>query len=79
MATQGAPCPQSTNPDLPLNQDPPSAQATQDNGMGLTAPNGQNCTIRSFVTGRCLQALIGQYKKFGWKWNAAGTFPTGQR
>ena len=58
MATQGAPCPQSTNPDLPLNQDPPSAQATQTNGMGLTAPNGQNCTIRSFVTGRCLQALI---------------------
>ena len=39
--------------------------------MGLTAPNGQNCTIRSFVTGGCLQALITQYKKFGWKWNAA--------
>ncbi len=76
--TQGAPCPQSTLPDLPLPDDPPSAQATQTNGMGLTAPNGQNCTIASFTSGRCLQALITQYNKFGWKWNAAGTFPTGQ-
>ena len=31
-----------------------------------------------FRTGRCLQALIAQYKKFGWKWNAANQFPTGQ-
>ena len=46
--------------------------------MGLTTPNGQNCTIRSFMSGGCLQALITQYKKFGWKWNAAGTFPTGR-
>ena len=80
--TQGAPCYYS-NPsvpvDFPLNQVPASFQATQDNGMGLTAPNGQNCTIRSFVTGGCLQALITQYQKFGWKWNAANQFPTGQR
>jgi hypothetical protein len=80
--SQGAPCYYS-NPsvpvDFPLNQVPASFQATQDNGMGLTAPNGQNCTIRSFVTGGCLQALITQYQKFGWKWNAANQFPTGQR
>lgn len=77
--TQGAPCPQSFTPDLPLPSDPPSAQATQTNGMGLTAPNGQNCTIAQFTSGRCLSALILQYTKFGWKWNAAGTFPPGQR
>jgi hypothetical protein len=80
--TQGAPCYYS-NPsvpvDFPLNEVPASFQATQDNGMGLTAPNGQNCTVRSFVTGGCLQALITQYQKFGWKWNAANQFPTGQR
>jgi hypothetical protein len=80
--TEGAPCYYS-NPDVPtdfpFDKVPANYQATQDNGMGLTVPNGQNCTIRSFVTGRCLQALIAQYKKFGWKWNAAGTFPGRQR
>ncbi len=76
--TQGAPCPQSTTPSLPFNQDPPSAQVTQFNGMGLTAPNGENCTIQSFVTGNCLKALVQQYKKFNWQWNAANTFPSPQ-
>ena len=53
--TQGAPCPQSTNPSLPLPQDPPSAQVTQSNGMGLTAPQGQNCTVEEFLSGSCLK------------------------
>lgn len=67
------------NADFRFDMVPADQQVTQDNGMGLTAPNGQNCTIASFTSGRCLQALITQYNKFGWKWNAAGTFPTGQR
>ncbi len=81
MVTQGAPCYYSNPavpPDFPFNQVPASFQVTQDNGMGLTAPNGQNCTIRQFVTGACLQALVAQYEQFGWKWNMADTFPSGQ-
>ncbi len=79
--SQGAPC-YFSNPavpaDFPFNKVPASFQVTQTNGMGLTAPNGQNCTIRSFVTGRCLKALMHQYKMFSWKWNAANVFPSGQ-
>ena len=55
--TQGAPCPQTTNASLPLPQDPPSAQVTQFNGMGLTAPQGQNCTVDEFLSGACLEAF----------------------
>jgi hypothetical protein len=73
--TSGAPCPQSTNPSLPLPQDPSSAQATQDSGMGLTAPDGQNCTIADFLSGKCLGALESRLKKAGWAWSAKGDWP----
>jgi hypothetical protein len=73
--TQGAPCPQSTQPSLPLPQDPSSAQATQDNGMGLTAPDGQNCTIADFLSGKCLLDLQSRLKKAGWAWSAKGDWP----
>ena len=79
--TQGAPCffsDPSIPDDYPFSTIPADYQVTQDNGMGLSAPNGQNCTVRAFVTGRCLQALIEQYQRFGWQWNAADTFPTRQ-
>ena len=56
--TQGAPCPQSTNPTLPLPQDPPSAAVTQQNGMGLSAPAGQNCTVEEFLSGACLAEAV---------------------
>ena len=68
--TQGAPCPQSTNPTLPLPQDPPSAQVTQFNGMGLTAPQGQNCTIEEFLSGACLESFGKQLAKTGAAWSS---------
>jgi hypothetical protein len=55
--TQGAPCPQSTDPSLLLPQDPPDAAVTQFNGMGLTAPTGENCPIDDFLSGNCLTNL----------------------
>ena len=67
--TQGAPCPQSANPTLPLPQDPPSAQVTQFNGMGLSAPQGQNCTIEEFLSGACLTAFGKQLAKTGAVWS----------
>ncbi len=69
--TQGAPCPQSTDPSLPLPQDPPSAQVTQFNGMGLTAPQGQNCTIDEFLSGACLEAFKDQLREDGSQWSAS--------
>jgi hypothetical protein len=68
--TQGAPCPQSTNPDLLLPQDPPSAAVTQQNGMGLTAPAGQNCTIEEFLDGTCLKDLSDRLQQTGQVWSA---------
>ncbi len=73
--TQGAPCPQTTNATLPLPQDPPSAQVTQFNGMGLTAPQGQNCTIGDFLSGACLESFKAQLAADGAKWSASD--PTG--
>ena len=68
-SSPGAPCyfskPGVDPATFPFNEVPASYQVTQTNGMGLTAPNGQNCTTRSFVTGGCLKALMTQYKKFG--------------
>jgi hypothetical protein len=74
--TDGAPCPQSKHPNKPLPQDPPSAQVTQFNGMGLTAPQGQNCSIGAFLTGRCLEDLQAQLKSDGAKWSARGGWPS---
>ncbi len=68
--TQGAPCPQSADPSLPLPQDPPSAQVTQFNGMGLTAPQGQNCTVDEFLSGACLAAFAKQLRADGAQWSA---------
>ena len=73
--TQGAPCPQTTDPTLPLPQDPPSAQVTQFNGMGLTAPQGQNCTVDEFLSGACLEAFKEQLAADGAQWSASN--PTG--
>lgn len=77
--TQGAPCPQSSDPDLLLPQDPPSAQVTQFNGMGLTAPQGQNCSIEEFLSGACLKALGEQLSLQGAVWSASSTEPPAQR
>ena len=70
--TPGAPCPQTNNPTLPLPQDPPDAQVTQFNGMGLSAPQGQNCSIKEFLSGACLKAFAKQLSDDGAVW-AAGT------
>ena len=76
--TQGAPCPQSKNKTLPLPQDPPSAAVTQFNGMGLTAPQGQNCGVQEFLSGACLTALGKQLAKTGAKWSATSSAPPKQ-
>jgi hypothetical protein len=73
--TQGAPCPQTTNASLPLPQDPPSAQVTQFNGMGLSAPQGQNCSVDEFLSGDCLESFKKQLAADGAKWSASN--PTG--
>jgi hypothetical protein len=74
--TQGGPCPQSTNPSLALPQDPPSAAITQTNGMGLSAPAGQNCTVDAFLSGECLTALSNRLAQNGEVWSAtAATAP----
>ncbi|MCU0269726.1 MAG: hypothetical protein MUF83_13930 [Acidimicrobiales bacterium] len=73
--TQGAPCPQSANPSLPLPQDPTDAQVTQFNGMGLTAPAGQNCSIEAFLSGRCLEDLQTRLQQAGAAWSARGNWP----
>ena len=76
--TQGAPCPQSVNPSLPLPQDPPSAQVTQTNGMGLSAPQGQNCTIEEFLSGTCLKDFGTQLARTGSTWSASVSAPPAQ-
>jgi hypothetical protein len=72
-ATAGAPCPQTTDPSLPLPQDPPSAQVTQANGMGLSAPQGVNCSIDAFLSGQCLEDLKGLLASTGSAWSASST------
>ena len=73
--TQGAPCPQSTNPSLALPDDPQSAVITQSNGMGLTAPAGQNCPVASFLSGDCLKKFQARLKQAGEVWSAKGGWP----
>ena len=67
--TPGAPCPQSNDPTLALPEDPPSAQVTQFNGMGLTAPQGQNCSIKEFLSGKCLQDFEQGLTAAGARWS----------
>ncbi len=74
--TQGAPCPQSTDSSLPLPQDPPDAQVDQNNGMGLTAPAGENCSIDAFLSGKCLEDFQTRQKAAGQQWSATGDWPT---
>ena len=74
--TQGAPCPQSTNSSLPLPQDPPDAQVDQNNGMGLSAPAGENCSIDAFLSGKCLEDFQTRQKAAGQQWSATGDWPT---
>jgi len=68
--TQGAPCPQTTDPSIALPQDPPDAMVTQFNGMGLTAPQGQNCSIKEFTSGKCLAAFQQRLAESGSAWSA---------
>lgn len=68
--TQGAPCPQSTDPSIGLPQDPPDAAVTQFNGMGLTAPQGQNCSIKRYLSGKCLAAFEERLAASGAAWSA---------
>jgi hypothetical protein len=77
--TQGAPCPQSANTSLPLPQDPPSAAVTQFNGMGLTAPQGQNCSVKEFLSGACLTAFGKRLVQTGAKWSATSTKAPSQK
>ena len=76
--TAGAPCPQTTNPSLPLPQDPPEAQVTQFNGMGLSAPQGQNCAIDAFLSGKCLEDFAAQLAEDGAVWSATSPTPPAQ-
>ncbi len=78
QATKGAPCPQTSDPSLPLPQDPPSAQVTQTNGMGLSAPQGANCSIDEFLSGACLKKLGGQIAAAGGVWSATLATPPAQ-
>jgi len=68
--TQGAPCPQTTDPSIALPQDPPDAAVDQFNGMGLTAPQGQNCSIQEFTSGKCLAAFEQRLAESGSAWSA---------
>ena len=68
--TQGAPCPQSTNASLKLPDDPPSAAVNQSNGMGLSAPAGQNCTVDEFLSGSCVEELSARLAGSGQVWSA---------
>jgi hypothetical protein len=77
--TAGAPCPQTTNPSLPLPQDPPSAQVTQFNGMGLTAPQGENCTIEEFTSGKCLKNFASQLAKTKSVWSGKSVTAPAQK
>ena len=76
--TAGAPCPQTADPTLPLPQDPPEAQVTQFNGMGLSAPQGQNCSIDDFLSGKCLQDFGAQLAEDGAVWSATSATPPEQ-
>jgi hypothetical protein len=76
--TAGAPCPQTTDPTLPLPKDPPDAQVTQSNGMGLAAPQGQNCSIKAFLSGKCLADFGAQLAEDGSVWSAASAAPPEQ-
>jgi hypothetical protein len=77
-ATAGAPCPQTDDPTLPLPQDPPDAQVTQFNGMGLAAPQGQNCSIKAFLSGKCLEDFGAQLAEDGSVWSADSATPLEQ-
>jgi hypothetical protein len=70
QVTQGAPCPQSSDPSITLPEDPPSAAVTQDNGMGLTAPMGQNCSVEDFLSGACVAALSSRLAAAGQVWSS---------
>jgi hypothetical protein len=76
--TAGAPCPQTTDPALPLPQDPPEAQVTQFNGMGLSAPQGQNCSVDAFLSGKCLKDFGAQLAADGAVWSATSPTPPEQ-
>lgn len=76
--TAGAPCPQTQDPSLPLPQDPPDAQVTQFNGMGLSAPQGQNCSIAAFLSGECLKDFEAQLAEDGSVWSATSPTPPDQ-
>lgn len=58
-STKGAPCPQTTNPSITMPENPPSAAVTQKNGMGLSAPQGAECTVAETLNGGCLKKLKG--------------------
>jgi hypothetical protein len=78
QTTKGAPCPQTSDPSLPLPQDPPSAQVTQKNGMGLSAPQGANCSIDEFMSGACLKRLGSQIAAAGGVWSDTLATPPAQ-
>jgi len=72
-ATPGAPCPQTTQPNITMPENPPSAAVTQKNGMGLSAPQGAECTISETLSGGCLTKLKGIIKDSGGVFSAGGS------
>lgn len=74
--SKGAPCPQTTDPSITMPDDPPSAAVTQKNGMGLTAPQGAECTVSETLSGDCLTKLKGIITGSGGAFSASGTSAT---
>lgn len=71
--TKGAPCPQTTDPSITMPENPPSAVVTQKNGMGLSAPQGAQCSIGETLSGGCESKLKGIIKDSGGVFSAGGT------
>jgi len=72
-ATKGAPCPQTTDPSITMPENPPSAAVTQKNGMGLSAPQGAECTVAETLSGGCLKKLKGIITSSGGVFSAGST------
>lgn len=51
---------------------------TQFNGMGLSAPQGQNCTVQGFLSGECLRRFAQQLAAAGARWSLVSAVPPAQ-
>ena len=46
--------------------------------MGLAAPQGQNCSIKAFLSGKCLEDFGAQLAEDGSVWSATSATPPEQ-